>query len=62
MDIEQIKEDLANHWAEQMDIGALIDYFIDHQLDYLNDLPEAEVINLALEDGIIDEEDLEEED
>jgi hypothetical protein len=51
---EELTDVLAEQWADAMDIGDLIAFYIDAQLEYLNKLPMNEFIELAEENELID--------
>jgi len=51
---EELTDVLAEQWADTMDIGDLIAFYIDAQLEYLNKLPMNEFIELAEENELID--------
>ena len=52
---EELEELLVDNWVEQMDLGALVDFFREHQFDYVSDLSEEELIQLGIDDGFLEE-------
>jgi hypothetical protein len=49
-----IIEQLAQHFTDGIDLDSLVQYFYEGQLDYLNDLSDNEIEELAIENNIID--------
>lgn len=49
-----IIEQLATHFTDSIDLSDLMAYFYNGQLDYLNDLSDNEIEELAKENNIID--------
>lgn len=53
----QLIEMTAERWADSMDIGDLIQFFMEAQMEYLDDQTDADLIQMANETGIyLDEE------
>jgi len=48
--LDQMRERIAEVWSDAMELGALIDFFRDKQLEHLESLPESEVIELYNQD------------
>jgi predicted regulator of Ras-like GTPase activity (Roadblock/LC7/MglB family) len=52
---QSLAQQLAEHWAEQMDMGDLMQYFIDGQIDYIYNMTSSEFEEALLEAGLIAE-------
>ena len=52
---EELEELLVSNWEEQMDLGALVDFFREHQFDYVSDMSDTELLQRAIEEGVIEE-------
>jgi len=50
-----LAQQLAEHWAEQIDMGDLMQYFIDGQMDYIDDMTSSEFEGALLEAGLLEE-------
>jgi nucleoid-associated protein YejK len=55
---QELKQQLAEYWAEQIDMGDLIQYFINGQIDYIDDMTDSEFEEALIEAGLIKEEEL----
>jgi nucleoid-associated protein YejK len=55
---QELKQQLAEYWAEQIDMGDLIQYFIDNQMEYIDDMTDSEFEEALIEAGLIKEEEL----
>ena len=53
MNIEEISRKLAQKWTEDIDLDDLMSFFYNSQIEYLADLPDVEVLNLAMDADII---------
>lgn len=49
------EQELAEHWAEQIDTKDLLQYFIEGQMEYLSDLTEEELLAYRIEEGLVEE-------
>ena len=55
MNIEEISRKLAQKWTEEIGLDDLMSFFYNSQIQYLADLPDADVLNLAIEADIIED-------
>lgn len=53
----QLIEDLAQKWADDMDMGALMEFYIDHQVEFLEDQCDADLLEYAENSDLIDNSD-----
>lgn len=47
-----IAETIAKKWADSADLSEVISYYFNAQYEYLNDLPDDELIEIAKDEGI----------
>lgn len=48
----EIAETIAKKWADNADLSEVISYYFNAQYEYLNDLPDDELIEIAKDEGI----------
>ena len=54
IDRDLIIEQLAQYFTDGVDLDSLMQYFYEGQLNYLNNLPDNEIEQLAIENNIMD--------
>jgi hypothetical protein len=47
-----LAEEIARKWADSVDIDEAISYYFNAQSEYLNDLPDDELLAIAEDEGI----------
>ena len=55
--IEDLKEKLLDNWYDGMDSGDLEEFYKDAQREYLRTLEDDEIMELFMDNGLLDEED-----
>ena len=48
----ELMDKLANQWTDNADLDCLMEFFYDAQMEYLDDLPEPELLELLKENDI----------
>ena len=60
INIENLKAEIIRQWIEGVSLDDLIGFYAEKQEEFLNQQGNEDIINIALENGVISEDDINE--